>query len=389
MGGGSYIRNFTTVMPFLSLFFGVFVFFIVDRLKIKQGVFFVIFLIALNFPSIANSITLSVNYLKPWNRDILQNWVDKNIPENSLVRVGNININYNVNHPLKIVGWDHTDKNSISELQDSRDEFAIINTDWYQLYTFWFGSTSPAELIRYQGIPFDKLKGTYYGLALSEFKRYTVYEIYKPWQAPDNNYLVIKIPRKPEEKKSLIKEFTFDKGLEDWEYQDFSFNKGQSDISWSKIEGKFKIGSIKLNGGVVNGENSRFNSPFIKINPGRTYVIEGFIKPNKILPNQRDGFLRVDFFDKTRITSQSIFTAISGRVYGSDWMKEEITVEAPKEAHYLTVSFQRSNVNPTFHYFIDDVAVYESGEKLQETFKNIPYITPSIPDNVVFANSVY
>ena len=55
----------------------------------------------------------------------------------------------------------------------------------------------------------------------------------------------------------------------------------------------------------------------------------------------------------------------------------------------MTVSFQRSYPNPMFHYFIDDVVIYESGEKMQETFKNIPYIIPTIPDNTVFANSVF
>lgn len=390
MLGGSFTRNFTTVMPFLSLFFGFFVYFVYQKLKIKHGLVFMIVLTVLNLTSIIDSLTLSFNYSKPWNREVLQNWVDRNIPENSLVRVGNININYNVDIPLKIIPWDHTEINSISEFIDNKEEFAIINTDWYQLYTFWFGSTPIAELIRYNGIPYGKLKGSYYGLSFSEFKHYTVYEIYKSWQSPDNNYLVIKIPQKPKEKGTLIKEFNFDEGLEDWRYYDFSFNKGKSDMAWNSQNGRSKDGSVELSASVTNGENSRFNSPFIRVKPGKTYTIEGFIKPANILPNQRDGFLRVDFLENSNnnITSQSIFTAVSGRVYGNDWIKEEVVAKAPKNANYLTVSFQRSNPNPAFHYFFDDMSVYESSE-MGETFKNIPYITPSIPDNVVFASSVF
>lgn len=390
MLGGSFTRNFTTVMPFFSLFFGFFAGFILDKLKVKKAVLFIVVLALLNYPSIVNSVTLSFNYSKPWNRDVLQNWVDKNIPENSVVRVGSINITYNQNKPLKLINWNHEELNSISELQDSKDQFAIINTDWYQLYTFWFGSTSPPELMRYPGIPYDKLKGSYYGLAFSEFKHYTVYEIYKPWQSPDNNYLVIKIPQKPKEKGTLIKEFTFDKGVENWKYFDFSFNKGKSDMIWSSQNGKSKKGSIEFNASIANGENSRFSSPHLRIKPGKTYTVEGFIKPDNILTNQRDGFLRVDFFeDSKNITSQSLFTAVSGRVYGKDWLQEKIIAKAPNNSNYMTVSFQRSYPNPMFHYFIDDVVIYESGEKMQETFKNIPYITPTIPDNTVFANSVF
>lgn len=389
MGGGSYIRNFTTVMPFLSLFFGLFVFFVVEKLKLKKGAIFIVILAILNLPSIVNSATLSFNYSKQWNRSVLQSWVDKNIPENSIVRVSSINIGYSPDKPLKIFPWEHTEINSIFEFQDNKDEFAIINTDWYQLYTFWFGSTSPSELIRYPGIPYDKLKGSYYGLAFSEFKHYTVYEIYKPWQSPDNNYLVIKIPQKPKERGVLIKEFKFDKGLENWKYYDFSFNKGKSDMLWSSQNGRSKEGSIEFNANTANGENSMFSSPYIKIKPGKTYTVEGFIKPDNILTNQRDGFLRVGFFENSKnITSQSLFTAVSGRVYGKDWKQEKIIAKAPDNSNYMTVSFQRSYPNPMFHYLLDDISVYESSE-MRETFKNIPYIAPTIPDNVVFANSVF
>lgn len=389
MSGGSFTRNFTTVIPFFSLFFGLFVAFILEKLKIKSAILFAGILLALNFPSALNSITLVYNFSKSWNRNVLQKWVDINIPENSIVRVGGININYNTDKPLKLIAWNHAELNSISELQGKKDEFAIINTDWYQLYTFWFGSTPVRELLRSDGIPYDKLKASYYGLALSEFKNYTVYEVYKPWQSPDNNYLVLKIPERPKNKGTLIKEFNFDKDLENWKYYDFSFNKGKSDMLWNNQNGKTKEGSIELNAINGNGENSRFSSPFIKIKPGQTYSIEGYIKPEKILSNQRDGFLRIDFFENSNyVRSQSLFTAISGRVYGNDWIKKEVAAKAPKNANYLTVGVQRSNVNPMFHYFVDDLKVYETSD-MEEKLKTIPYITTRIPDNVIFANSVF
>lgn len=390
MLGGSYVRNFTTVMPFLSLFFGFFVFFVVTKLKIKRNFFLVILLVVLNFNSIVNSITLSINYSKGWNRDFLQKWTDSNFPRNTRVRNDNVGMALNWDKPVDMVAWSHWAENSISEFQDDKDEFAILNIDWHQGFMFWF-DTPVDELLHYPGIPYDKLKGSFFGLSFSEFKRYAVYEIYKPWQAPELNYIVIKIPKRPKDKGNIIKKYTFDNNLDGWKYYDFSFKRGKSDMEWNKVEGESKEGSLELSAKVANGQVSRFSSPFIPVKPGKTYTIEGFIKPDMIPEFQRDGFLRVDFFDSQGFLpkAQGSFTAVSGKVYGSNWQKKSITAEAPKEAKFLTVSFQRANIFPMFHYFIDDISVYETTEKPQESFKNIPYIKSTIPDNVVFPNSIY
>jgi len=392
MLGGSYIRNFTTVMPFFALLFGFFVSIVIRKLNLeKKWLILLVFLFMLNLQSITNSATLSTNYLKPWNRDILQNWAENNLSVNTQVRTDNVSLAYNADKPFNIVAWSHTLENSISNFSENGDKFAALNTDWYQVWMLWFG-TSPKELLKNQGIPYDKLKGSYYGLNLSEYKHYTVKEIYKPWQSPDNNYLVIKIPPKLKDKGKNIVTFNFDLGIDGWKYYDFSFKKGKSDMVWNQTVGKDSLGSIELNGQVTNGEISRFTSPFVRIKEGKTYTVEGFVKPDDIPSSQRDGFLRLDFFVSSNsgtIKSESIFTALSERVYGNDWIKESVVAQAPKNTHYLTVSFQRANYVPVFRYCIDDVSVFESDEKIEENLNEIPYIKTSIPDNVLFPNSIY
>ena len=395
MNGGSFIRNFTTVMPFLALFFAYFFAFLFNLTKrwIYGKSFWLVIsvLIAVNLPSIKNTIILSLSYTKPWNISVLGSWVAKNLPKNVNVIVDDPGISPPV-AGLNLIKWDHAQENSIAELQKDKIDFATLNLSLYQIYLFWFDMPIP-QLLRTLDIPYRELNDSYYGLSFSEFKDYTVKEIYKPWQSPDDSNLVIKIPKKSESLGSNVASYDFNSGLEGWKYYDFSFKKGDNDFMWGKQNGRNFSGAMELLGGMSIGEISRAISPFIRVKPGNLYAAKALVKPKAIIPaTLKDGFLRIDFFEKNdirKLREGGIKKAVSERVYGSDWFEEEVSGQAPSDAQYMTVSFQRANPSRGNGYFIDDIQIRESDTLPKEPFKNLPYIKTTITGDIMYPNSVY
>lgn len=399
MSGGVYTRNFTTIIPFIMLYAGVSFSFLwqmlVKKIALKKLILFLAVLtLIVNAKPIEDSIKLSTSYAKPWNRDLLEHWAVKSLPNNAKIRNGLLGVNWTHEKFLKteIIPWEHTDINSIVELQEAGDDFAVWNGSWYQIYFYWF-DTPYKELLQEQGIPYRKLLDAYYGLSLSEFLDYTVAEFYKPWQAPDNNYLVIKIPKKLESQGLPIKTYNFNQDVEGFKAYSFLEEDINTKILWDNQVGR-ENGSLEIAGDSILKDRSRITSAFIPVNPGRIYTFEAFVKPEKEIESRKsDLFLRIDFFEDNNtelLERGGIKKAVSGRIFGlNEWQKKHVFAQAPKEAKYLTINFQRAAPERGYRYWVDDVTIYESTSKPQEKFGQLPYIRPTIPKDVLFPNSIY
>jgi len=400
MSGGVYTRNFTTIIPFVMLYAGVSFGFLWQTLariidKKMLALFLVMFILIVNANSIKDSTVLSVSYAKPWNRDLLQNWAITHLPSDAKIRNGLLGVNWTHEKFLtsEITPWDHTYINSIAELAEAGDDFAVWNGSWYQIYFYWF-DTYYKQLLKEQGIPYRKLLDSYYGLALSEFLDYTVSEFYKPWQAPDNNYLVVKIPPKLEFLGERTKTYDFNKDTGGFKGYNFSAKVTKTTVLFDRHIGKGENGSLEIPADTIITEMSRVTSAFIPVNPRNTYTVEGFIKSEtEINAQNSDLFLRIDFFEDNNLKlleRGGIKKAVSGRIFGpSEWQKRYVFTKTPDEARYITISFQRSRGEFGHRYWVDDIAVYESTTEPAEKFKEIPYIKPTIPNDVLFPNSIY
>jgi len=353
MSGGTYVRNFSTVIPFLMLFAGYPFGLLLQALKKHRGLGVIgigVLLFVIHVHTLRNAIVLDVSYVTPWVRDTLTRWVLRNVPEGSRILNDNVGVPTSIDKSVEIVPWGYDEGNAITELMDNGYDFAVLNIAWNHIYFFWF-NTPPRKLINH-GVPYDELWNSYRGLLLSEYFRYAVAEFYKPWQAPENSYLVMKIPRKPQLLGMVKARFEL--------YQD-------------------------ANGWV---------SPKIAVVPGKLYTVEGFIKANVEIPsNLRDGFFQLDFFSNQPLTvnwpplRKSLQTAVSGRIYGpSQWMKRRIIAVAPDQATHLTVSFQAEHQD--IQYSIGTVAIYESDETLTYT-SDMPLVQQTMPIMNVFPNSIY
>ena len=396
--GGGYVRNFTTVLPLLMIFAGYGFYEIVNFFRIilhlNRTTFFVLSVVLLlisNFSSITNSIRLDIEYSKPWSKETLDAWVDNNIPENSRILTDPEGVSSRTTKKFDLVGWSHAKENSIEELSDAGNNFAVVNIAWHQIYLFWF-DTKPKDLLLVRDIPYKKLKNSYYSLSLFEFMNYSVWDTYKSWQAPEDSYIVIKVPAFPKDLQK-IKEYHFDKDMEGWQFYDFSNLHKIEKVLWNS-KGNTGPGSIELTGNKMNSDFSRLISPFIKITPGKTYVIEGTGNNISAVRDEwRDGFFRVDIYkdaDTSSLSKDALSTAVSGRIYGSPgWKSKKVMIKAPPDGNYMTVSFQRVLLDAQVKYLLDDIIISEVLKLSPEPFPKTPYKKAIIPDTNIFPIGIY
>lgn len=396
MSGGTYVRNFTAVMPFLMIFAGLFFSIVVDFLqKIfnKKSLVPLTIILLLSFivnvESIKNSTTLSIGYLQPWNRDVLRVWAEKNLPKTAKIANDNLGLDYE--NFDSIESWNVNRENSVAELQEKNYDFAVANLDWRQYLLYWWFGTNPWELVKHKNLPYALLDNSYNGIAMQEFLQYAVFEVYKPWQAPENNYFIIKIPPKLDNFGREIYSFNFDKSSDGFFAIDIYNNKKIEGFSWDKDFGNAGKGSLVYKGGLNMQKMTRYSSKLMPIKPGKVYTVLGFIKTDDALLDYRgrDGFIRLDFYedsDPRKIGVGSIGKSVSARAYETtSWLERQFTMRAPKNANFLTVSLQKDFYGGRL--WLDDIKIYES-EKLPENFSKIPLIRSGITKELLYPNSI-
>lgn len=346
--GGTYVRNFTTVLPFVVILGG---YAIAESVRLLQQVFnrqfallsFTILVIMINSKPLGDSITLAVTYLKPWNRETLIQWSENNLPAASRIINANVALPTSLAKPMTIDQWEHKEINSITELMEKRYDFAALNVSWYQIYLFWF-DLPWSKLKDAGGIPTELLRDSYYGHALEEMKQYAVKEIYKPWQAPDDNYLVLKIPRVPNKSPVSSQRFTLSADTE---------------------------------------------SLHIPVEEGRLYRIEAFVKNSSMIEsNRRDAFLRVDFYRGGN--GKPITTAVSGRLFGAPGLHRlTIYATAPAGVSSVVVGLERSRPQDEEGYEVVSSTVSHYEKPLSDPYPEIPYISSTIPKDVLYPIGIY
>lgn len=284
--------------------------------------------------------------------------------------------------------------NSLAEFRQEADEFAIFNAHVYQNTTyFWRQFPNPAMYLKYSTVPFDYIQNTFDGVALRELLQYTVFEVYKPWQAQEvSNYVVFKIPPKPDELGKKILEFNFNSSSDIWS---LISNAGPYALKYryNDKDGRLNKGSLEILAGGGRIFPSRLMSSPIKISAGKMYTVKGWIKNYPIVdgePTAKDGFLRLDFYksnNKKDFLQVSEAVAISERaIVNGEWVQVEANVVAPKQAKYAVISFQAKDPGSP-NSMLDDVELYESNRQFPVKYREIPYIKSTIPNESLYFNS--
>jgi hypothetical protein len=282
MAGGTYVRNFTTVMPLLFIFAGYGLYILLKKVvslisnTVVSSSVICMILLLINYNSLFDSYILIRDHTRSWNREVLNKWAGEHFPSGVTIRNDNMSLEYVQEKNMNIIPLEQRAENSLAEFQEAGDDFAIINLFWNYNLFFWSLGPEPKDMINNGPIPYKILDETYSGIALREMLNYTVYEIYKARQAPEYNYFVVKVPKLRTDQEKEISSYSFDEERDKW--NSLKENGAKSGIEWDGVVGKTKKGSIVFRGGGEAEIYTRIESDFIKVKPDTQYRIKGFLK---------------------------------------------------------------------------------------------------------------
>lgn len=316
-----------------------------------------------------------------------QDWIDKNID-------GPITFGVYSSNPMpkkdviKVIYLPALEEVfGFEEYLQERIDYVLI--DLYQIHAkiFWWMVGPPRSPIQFWNRPDNLISQDYLVLATREMLWNNTVQAFLPkWQAAGHSYAVIEIkPIKEFAKTRILKKFNFDTKNQ-WLSLSFLSRDGNK-LDWTE-QGR--------NGGAIIIKSSRkakehvfktipgsvrWESPELKIKSGFGYKVTGWIKSkNDIEKKFRNGFLRLDFYDKyteSSIESRPMMTFLSPRIYGkSEWIKIDVQAIAPEKAGFMRVGFQADN--PTDTFYLDDVEIRETMDK--QTMKDIKHYILSDED---------
>ena len=395
--GGYYVRNFVTVAPVLLIFAGVFSVWFWEAFKkrlnlsLNTNLAILLTTIAISITQFQNSLISSVAYLRPWEYVSARNFASANIPEKSTI----------VSHP-----WDMypRDKNysvvplepstiySLQEMQEEGAQYGFLNLDWLTLSSYWWMNRTTADSIKFWEKPNDLLSNTYGSVNSRELASFAIAAFVKPWQAPDMNILIVKIPKPLDfENKKEVKRFRFDNknDLNGWFLIDGNEAIAKK-IYFDPDVGKEEKGSLKIENGPRQYPLILATSPVIPLEDGKAVLVDGWLKTSEVLLKKaRDGYLRVDFYNgdpgKIGLLTKYSYASLSSRMFGSDdWVEKKISVIPPKNTKFMTVSV---GTNGGTGLWADDISVYFSENQITDPKTKPPYIDYHFDIDILFPYS--
>lgn len=201
-GGGYYTRNFVTITPLLLICTAYAICQIFELLRKFSSTLAILLcsllILLVSFQSLSNSYLVPLEYSKNWNYTEVQLWLGKNLPRNAIVLTDASMVLPQKN--LQIIKARSIDDYSLTVLQKKGVEWAVINTAWFSDEFLWWMQGDIKNGLKYWNKPTSLMLNSSTVKILLELKKYIVFEALNPWQVPDNNYLVIKVPQKDKQK---------------------------------------------------------------------------------------------------------------------------------------------------------------------------------------------
>lgn len=330
--GGFYVRNFITISPLFLIYAAWLVVTLYKFLskysqlvaRIAAGA---VLSYVLYFP-IGNIIIHTQEYQRPWNYQSIVDSTRAVLPQNAIV----------VGHPfdplpsdlnIKRVSINAASLYSLQEFRTVKADFALINMDWAaDPFYGWMTSTGKESLSYVLNKPYQQMRETYWGLTIEEMMRYVVVSQYKPWQAPEADLFLVKIPN--------VSNLSFEKpsGIninDSWKV----VNKEDSSDTFITVNNN----SIEVGPGSGKFQITRSVSTNFDVKEGFVYKVAGYLVSEPGFANEIPNvFLRMDFYDTN---NQHLLASVSDRFIGKQG-SIEIVSQAPAHAKYASISVQAS-----------------------------------------------
>lgn len=394
--GGFYTRNFVTITPVLLIFATIFIVRITSYLSTRFNfkgaasiLLMFLFLFLVSFNQIGNSLINSYYNTQPHGYELANKWATEIIPDGVKI----------VTHPwdqypqtkhLEVIPFERDIVYSLAEMREEGAEYGFLGMDWIVAPFYWWMARSTADSLMFWEKPDNISSNMFSAVSAQELASWSVAHFVKPWQAPDANFLIVKIPKEITIKdKKTIARYTFDDpdSLKNWSL--IYGRDGETDnIIWDGEVGNINLGSLKIAKGGGYFPVTRAVSPVIQIEENKAVHVIGNLKTGvSLVKEKRDGMLRVDFYKENpgivKLNTRSEDAALSSRVYGqSDWVEKRVVAIPHKGYKFMTVSLDIYEPSTT-DIWLDDIEVSQSIEEFDDPRVKAPYSNYRIPDDIL------
>lgn len=358
----TYDRLIIPVVPFLTIFAGIFLSFLFSFLKRYKSIkmhalFIILFGLTAYFPiyeSFASSFACGQRDTSSQSVD----WIYQNIPDNSIFAFKTA-VPSPSNKPLTGIEMRMQGNFSLEEVRNQKATYAFINltsvNDHYSGNFFSDFFIPPPDLYN-NSFPF---------LSLYEYKTRAklLKEISVPVMCAEPTLLYYQLPPKLPQATKIIKSFSFDtvSDMDFWHLQDYSIKAKKASMSYTKDEGMNKSGALQGRWENYSYTPPRIISEKIRAKENDIYTFSAWVKfSNELTEIEKDGFLRIDFYNdwNKSITLPGDIVALSPRTYGEPkWRKLTITAKAPPKTAFMTASLQMNGVDSTGSFYLDDIEI--------------------------------
>lgn len=375
--GGIYTRNLISIIPLISILAGLTLSYLYKFMvklfpqKYLCSTLFVIVLLVILLNSLGNIFVHIEYYLKPWSMTVMKNWLEINLEPDTALAIFNWDKQILLpNDKFKNIKYISLDPNylyNLAELQEAGANRAILGLDFpSHRAVWWIHDQKINPYLNYR----DLSSNLFTILSFRELINLTIFSAVKPWQAPDNNYVFVRIPPKISFNSQVINEYHFNQREEfdRWQKIDGFLGKGNN-LNWDKEEGKELKGSLHISNKKTLYPFIRLISPPFSVDTNYAYQANVWVKSSPEINSQkRNGFLRIDFYQNLPLvwneSTTSLLTNLSTRYFGDDnWKKLTISAKPPPNAKFATISFQVENPISS-DFWIDDIFIQKSIKKV-------------------------
>ncbi len=378
--GGYYTRNLISAVPVILIFAGVAVDALLQKLldlnpkpKILSWAAIIVLIFFFIKDNFYNSVTAAKAYSQEAPRVSAQKWVDQNIKPG--VKLGRYSGNPSPVDPMVQVEnmTPYYRAVSYKELLSENYEYVVIDITYVRDFFAWWTRQAPSTAIKFWIRPNDLLSQNYISLAFRELLwSYGQALFISPWQAPSDNFAVVKIQKEAPtfSNLDLLKRYNnFDNS---WVPLAFTANNKDN---LEKVDGgnNNQILSIK-NRDFLPG-SIRFQSEAFEIKPGYGYKVIAKIKNDVQIPkDERDGFIRLDFYKDNipaNILSRSTASFVSERVYGESNVHTVTLVgTAPTGTKFANISFQADGTSYS-SFYLYEISVYQTKQPVMDNGQHL------------------
>lgn len=358
----TYDRLAIPAIPFLAIFIGIFLVFVLNLLKSvnspKRKIVFAIILIFISYYPFYQSFASSIACGKKHVFDEGAMWIYKNIPDNATI-ASKTHMPIPSDKPYTGHEMKPGENFSLEEMAKLKASYSFINLS--TVLDYFSGSFTSDFFVP----PRDLHDNNFIFLSLFEYETRAklLKKISRPDMCAQPTFLYYQLPKKLKESKRLIKSFSFDSisDMDFWNLQEYSIKAKKAGIFYTKKEGNDKPGALEGKWESFSYTAPRIVSEKLKTKENDVYTFSAWVKFSKELTDkERDGFLRIDFYDASNksIALPGIAVALSPRTYGkSMFRKLQITAKAPPNTEFVVFSLQVNGSKPEGSFYFDDIEI--------------------------------